>query len=129
MRGLKRGLNNCRNYVRGVPNDKYTIMYPKTYSGFPNGLSTQESYTLPNISLDNYYPQPKYLIIGSFGPSGLLHEEFRFRTFLSKLWAQGPTRLSKCRCRDSSRKQGSPQRVLGYGGGGVLPQIIINKDS
>ena len=27
--------------------------------------------TLPDINLDNYHPQPKYLIIGSFGPLGI----------------------------------------------------------
>ena len=30
----------------------------------PKGPSTQESYTLLNIELLNYYPKPKYLIIG-----------------------------------------------------------------
>ena len=28
------------------------------------------SPTLQNINLHNYYPKPKYLIIGSFGPLG-----------------------------------------------------------
>ena len=34
-------------------------------------VPSNHTYTLPNIHLDNYYPQPKYLIIGSFGPLGL----------------------------------------------------------
>ena len=36
----------------------------------PKGPSTYQSYTLLNIELHNYYPKPKYLIIGSFGPLG-----------------------------------------------------------
>ena len=34
------------------------------------------SYTLPDINLDNYYPQPKYLIIEPFGP---LESSFEFK--------------------------------------------------
>ena len=37
---------------------------------FPKGPSTQLSYTLKTSNLHNYYPKPKYLIIGSFGPLG-----------------------------------------------------------
>ena len=44
---------------------------------FPKGPSTQLSYTLPNSNLHNYYPKPKYLIMGSFGPLGLLPEARR----------------------------------------------------
>ena len=33
----------------------------------PQGPST---YTLQNCNLHNYYPKPKYLITGSFGPLG-----------------------------------------------------------
>ena len=37
---------------------------------FPKGPSTFESNTLRNIELHNYFTQPKYPIIGSFGPRG-----------------------------------------------------------
>ena len=33
-------------------------------------LRVQVPNTLLNIELRNYYPKPKYLIIGSFGPLG-----------------------------------------------------------
>ena len=55
----------------------YPLIYPKDRllrairaSFNPKGPSTYESYILLNIELLNYYPKPKYLIIGSFGPLG-----------------------------------------------------------
>ena len=36
----------------------------------PKGPSTQDSNTVQNPNLHNYYPKTEYLIIGSFGPLG-----------------------------------------------------------
>ena len=51
------------------------------FRGYPKGPSTYQSYTLLNLELHNYYPKPKYLIIGSFGPLGLGFEVTRVRIF------------------------------------------------
>ena len=39
----------------------------------PKGSKYLISYTLLNTSLQNYHPQPKYMIIRSFGPLGPGH--------------------------------------------------------
>ena len=62
---------------------------------YPKGPSTQQSYTLQNPNLHNYYPKTEYLIIGSFGPLGL-YESYYFGVigpgFLNQvptLWSPG----------------------------------------
>ena len=50
--------------VFGLPHRRKPVRYPK-------GPSTQQSYTLQNPNLHNYYPKPTYLIIGSSGPFGV----------------------------------------------------------
>ena len=53
----------------------YTHQYSKRRPIYThqNGNINPTSYTLLNIELHNYYPEPKYLIIGSFGRKGLYY--------------------------------------------------------
>ena len=66
------GNENGRGLKLGVGNSGKGLLNSCMLWRVVQGLGFQESYTLPNSNLHNYYPKPKYLIIGSFGPLGSL---------------------------------------------------------